>query len=56
MEEIVINRERTQDTFAAHKARREEYGSEMDTIMQFAIETEYDIDMVREERAFRDLV
>lgn len=54
MEEII--RERIQDTFAAHRTRREEYGSITDTIMNFALKTGYDIDAVREERKFRDLV
>ena len=54
MEEIT--RERIQDTFAAHKTRREEYGSITDTIMNFALKTGYDIDTVREERKLRDLV
>lgn len=56
MEDIVVTRERTLDTFANHRTRREEYGSEIDTIMNFALETEYDIDIIREERKFRELV
>ena len=56
MAKMTIRRERILDTFAFHKTRREEYSSELDTIMKFALETGYDIDMVREERKMRDLV
>ncbi len=51
-----VTRERIQDTFAAHKTRREEYSLVTDTIMNFALKTGYDVDAVREEREFRDLV
>ena len=56
MAKMTIRRERILDTFAFHKTRREEYSSELDTIMNFALETGYDIAMVREERKMRDLV
>lgn len=54
MKEVV--RERIQDTFAAHKTRREEYGSVTDTIMNYALKTGYNIDIVRKERKLRNLV
>lgn len=49
-------RNRTLDTFAAHKTRMEEYSLVTDTIMNFALKTGYDVDAVREERELRDLV
>lgn len=49
-------RKRIKDTFASHRTRREDYGSKRDTIMNFAIMNEYDIDAVKEERKLRELV
>lgn len=52
----IITRDRIQDTFEAHKTRREEYGSVTDTIMNYALKTGYNIDIVRKERKLRNLV
>lgn len=49
-------KERVLDTFAAHRVNKIEYGSRADTIMRFALKTKYDIDTVRKERKFRQLV
>ena len=52
----IITRDRIQDTFAAHKTHREEYGSITDTIMSYSLKTGYNIDIVRKERELRNLV
>ena len=51
-----VRRERVLDTFAAHKEQSVEYGSRADTIMRFAFKTKCNIDTVRKERKFRQLV
>lgn len=51
-----MKRERIIDTFAAHREKKEEYGSKADTIMRFALNTRYNIDIIRKERKFRQLV
>ena len=50
-----MKRERILETFAAHRERREEYGSRKDTVMNFALKTGYNIDIVAKERKFRQL-
>ena len=49
-------RERTLDTFAAHRTKQQGYGSVADTIMNFALKTEYDIDAVRKEKKQREML
>ena len=49
-------KERIIDTFAAHRTNKIEYGSKADTVMRFAQNTKYNIDAVRKERKFRQLV
>ena len=49
-------RERIRDTFVNHKTNRREYGSVTDTIMNYALKTGYNIDIVRKERKMRNLV
>ena len=51
-----ITRDRIQDTFVNHKKNRQEYGSVTDTIINYALKTGYDIDIVRKERKIRNLV
>lgn len=53
---IIIKREHIINTFAAHKEYKNEYGSISDSIMNFALRTKYNIDAVRKERKFRQLV
>ena len=51
-----IRKERVLDTFAAHREHKIEYGSIADTVMRFAQNTQYNIDAVRKERKFRQMV
>lgn len=51
-----IRKERVLDTFAAHREHKIEYGSKADTVMRFAQNTQYNIDAVRKERKFRQMV
>lgn len=49
-------RKRIKDTFAAHRTREQGYAPATDTITNFALKTGYNIDDIRKEKKWREMV